>query len=467
MPLPADFEKRLWAAADQLWANTGLYPSEYAAPVLALLFLRHADARSGQGRFERLLSLPPGRGLGKAVSLAVESALAEMKGASGFLRGAYECFDPQTLRRLLDLFGEIPEGVDGDVLGRVYEYFLGRLAPAALQKGGEFYTPSSVVRLIVEILEPFHGKILDPACGSGGMFIQSSKLVLAHGKRGSRVSIHGIEKAPPTLALARMNLAVHGLAGELALANVYYDAKAHRGSWGKFDFVAANPPFNQAAVDKGRLADPKRRFPFGIPTKDNANYLWIQLFYSALCDTGRAGFVMANTASDARGSELAIRKKLLETGAVDVILALGPSLFYTVTLPVMLWFLDRGKTRTKRRDRVLFIDARSIFRQVDRAHRDLAPEQIERLASLVRAHRGRGKYEDVAGLCKSASLGEIEARGWSLHPGRYVGAPETREPDYDFRERLLELNRELARLGREARKLEARIAVRVAARGGG
>jgi type I restriction enzyme M protein len=458
MPLPADFEKRLWAAANQLWANSALHPAQYSTPILALIFLRYADARFGRDRFRRLRSLPVGRDLGKALDGAMRAALAESHADEGVFPKTFGRFDARTLRALVELFGSIPLELDGDVFGRVYEYFLGRFAPKALQKGGEFYTPVSIVRLIVEILEPYQGKVLDPACGSGGMFVQSAKLIRAHEKRAAgAISLYGIEKVAETLRLARMNLAVHGLSGNLIEANTYYDVGAHRAEWGKFDFVAANPPFNQGAVDRKPLENDARRFPFGVPSKGNANYLWIQLFYSALNAKGRAGFVMANSASDAQGSELAIRKKLIESGAVDVVIALGPSFFYTVTLPVMLWFLDKGKARTKRKNQVLFLDARPIFRQVDRTHRDLAPEQIELIANVVRRHR-KGKYEDVAGLCKVASLREIERQGWSLHPGRYVGAAKREDPDLDFDDKLAHLNRELARLAAEARKLEKKIA---------
>jgi type I restriction enzyme M protein len=257
---------------------------------------------------------------------------------------------------------------------------------------------------------------------------------------------------------------------------------------GQFDFVLANPPFNVNAVDKERLKDmvgAGRRFPFGLPKTDNANYLWIQLFYSALNDTGRAGFVMANSASDARSSEQELRQKLIEAKSVDVMVAVGPNMFYTVTLPCTLWFLDRGKGRTKRADTVLFIDARHIFRQVDRSHRDWTPAQIGFIANLVRLYRGEapdltvggeetaaklkevfGKkptYRDIPGLCKAATLAEIEAQGWSLNPGRYVGvAPGEEVSDEDFKTQLQSLNEELEGLNAQARDLEQTIAKNVA-----
>jgi type I restriction enzyme M protein len=269
---------------------------------------------------------------------------------------------------------EIPVTLNYDAFGRIYEYFLGEFARTEGSKGGEFYTPGSIVRLLVEVLEPFNGRILDPACGSGGMFVQSARFVSEHRENPTRkLSICGIEKSEDTGLLCRLNLAVHGLEGDLRFGDVnsYYD-DPHR-AVGRFDFVLANPPFNVNAVDKERLAKetgPGRRYPFGLPRTDNANYLWIQLFYSSLNETGRAGFVMANSASDAGRSEQEIREQLLRTKAVDVMIAVGPNMFYTVTLPCTLWCLDRGKRGTPREETVLFLDARHLFRQIDRTHRD-------------------------------------------------------------------------------------------------
>lgn len=343
------------------------------------------------------------------------------------------------------------------------------------------FTPTAVVKLIVEVIEPFSGRIFDPACGSGGMFVQSAALVeRKHTNPNNEISIYGQEKTGETVRLCRMNLAVHGLSGDIRQGNTYYE-DIHQ-SVGKFDFVMANPPFNVDKVDKEKIKGEPRFGAFGMPKADNANYLWIQLFYSALNETGRAGFVMANSASDARGSELEIRKQLIQTGAVDVMIAVGSNFFYTVTLPCTLWFLDRGKVQTPRRDKVLFIDARHIYRQIDRAHREFTSEQIEFLANIVRLYRGEapeaianpegstsmlnqkfleGAYQDVPGLCRVATLDEIEIQGWSLNPGRYVGVAERAAEDFDFAERLEELNEELEVLNAEARELEERIAENV------
>ncbi len=337
----------------------------------------------------------------------------------------YARFDNSVLAELLRLIGSIPDDIEGDAFGKIYEYFLGNFAMTEGQRGGEFFTPTSIVKLIVDIIEPFQGRILDPACGSGGMFVQSARFVEEHQKNPTNeISIFGQERVDETIRLAKMNLAVHGLGGEIVPSNTYYEDP--HDSVGRFDFVIANPPFNVNAIDKDRIKDDKR-YPYGIPSIDNGNYLWIQIFSSALNDTGRAGFVMANSASDARHSELAIRRKLIEDRQVDVMVAVGSNFFYTVTLPVTLWFLDKGKRDTDRADQVLFIDARHIFRQIDRAHRDFTPEQHEFLANIVRLYRGEEPeflhgseamlkeqfpdltYVDVPGLCKIATVDEIES----------------------------------------------------------
>ena len=507
-----DVAKRLWAAADQLWANTGLKPAQFSTPVLGLIFLRYAEKTYaaaeerlgpvGSGgrrkvskadyqaegviflpenaRFSYLLSLTEGDNIGKAINEAMKAIEEENTDLKGALPRNYTRLENWVLMELLKLLA--PVDLTGDAFGKVYEYFLGNFALKEGQKGGVFYTPESIVKLIVEILEPFHGRIFDPACGSGGMFVHSADFVERHHKTAmEEISIFGTEKDQTTVNLNKMNLAVHGLSGDVRVSNTYYEDphNAVDKLGGRFDFVMANPPFNVSGVDKERLeGDP--RFPFGMPRPDNANYLWIQLFYSSLKDTGRAGFVMANSAGDARGSEQAIRQKLIETGAVDVIVSVGPNFFYTVTLPCTLWFFDRAKERdSDRADKVLFLDARHIYRQLDRAHRDFLPEQIEFLANIVRLYRGEKPeldqgsaellaekgledgYVDVPGLCKVASREEIEAQGWSLNPGRYVGAAVRDFEDVDFAERLEELSEELEVLNSEARELEERISLNV------
>jgi len=502
-------EKRLWDAADEMRANSKLKSSEYSIPVLGLIFLRYADqkfaaaqkALEGKGtgrrqigksdyqakgvlflpeaaRFQKLLQKPEGANIGQAINDAMRAIEGENPDLKDVLPKTYNRLENSSLVELLKIMASIPMDIEGDAFGKIYEYFLGKFAMAEGQKGGEFFTPTAMVKLIVEILEPFHGRICDLACGSGGMFVQSARFVEEHKKNPSaEISIYGQERVAETVKLCKMNLAVHGLAGDIRQGNTYYE-DLHN-SPGKFDFFLANPPFNVDRVDKDRLKDDPR-FPFGLPKVDNANYLWIQIFYSALSKNGRAGFVMANSAADARASELEIRKQLIQGRAVDVMVAVGPNMFYTVTLPCMLWFLDKGKKGTGRQEKVLFLDARHIYRQIDRAHRDFTPEQIEFLANIVRLYRGekpesqhgsakmmaekfpKGKYGDVPGFCKVATVKEIEAQGWSLNPGRYVGVAEGEADDFDFKERLEELNEELETLNIEARGLEERIAENVA-----
>ena len=307
-----------------------------------------------------------------------------------------------------------------------------------------------------------------------------ARFVESHSGSPTRdLSVYGQEQKEGTVPLGQMNLALHGLSGDIRLANSYYDDL--HDSVGRFDFVMANPPFNVNGIDKSKLEGDTRRFPFGLPRPDNGNYVWIQLFYSALNEAGRAGFVMANSASDARASEAEIRRQLIEDRAVDVIVAIGSNFFYTVTLPVTLWFLDRGKRGTPREDTVLFLDARNVYRQIDRAHRDFLPEQIELLANVVRLYRGeepetasreRGAHGRALprsactptspGFCKVATIAEIETQGWSLNPGRYVGVVDRAADEFEFTERLGELNEGLELLGLEARDLERRVAESVA-----
>lgn len=537
-----DLEKRLWSAADELRANSKLRAHEYSVPVLGLIFLKFADFKfeaakaeieSGgssrrtpgpedyhekgivylteKARYDYLLNQPEGANIGRALNNAMDDIEKHNDHLQGVLPKTYNQIDNAILVNLLKNFNSIPTDIEGDAFGKIYEYFLDNFASKEGQKGGEFFTPTSIVKLIVEIIEPFHGRIYDPACGSGGMFVQSAKFVEEHRKNGKgaseELSIYGQELRENTINIGQMNLAIHGLEGDIKQGNSYYE-DVHN-SPGRFDFVMANPPFNVNNIDKERIKDDPR-FPYGLPNTDNGNYIWIQIFLSTLNDSGRAGFVMANSASDARHSEMEIRKQIIESGVVDVMIATPTNLFYTVTLPCTLWFFDKGKqalpdveleraddgivrvgTRhgvslqndgnnqeippPRGRNTVLFIDAREIYRQIDRAHRDWTPEQIEFLSNIVRMYRGKEPenlhggleqteeqfpdlaYEDIPGLCKVASNEEIEEQGWSLNPGRYVGVSKRSEDNIDFIARLEELYEELELLNGESRDLEGEI----------
>jgi len=491
--------------------------------VLGLLFLRYAegqfsrvektltpkpgsrikpgpDAYKAQGviylspeaRFSYLLKLPEDADVGRALNNAMKDIERDNAELEDVLPKNFNEIPKDTLIELIRLLQ--PLEIDGDAFGHVYEYFMGEFAKQEMQKGGEFYTPSSIVRLIVEIIEPFHGRILDPACGSAGMFVHSADFVKRHQRAPDKeISLFGMEKTKETIRLAKMNLAVHGLSGTIADTNSYYDdaPEAFKGVplVGGFDFVMANPPFNVSGIDKSKLKTVtasgaelvKPRFPFGLPSIDNGNYVWISQFYSALNENGRAGFVMANSTADARGTEADIRRKLIESSVVDVIVSVGTNFFLTVTLPCTLWFFDRAKPRSTRSDEVLFIDARHIFNQIDRAHRDFRDDQIEFIANIVRLWRcnepelafgsapllrerlgGLDVYRDVPGLCRVVRRDEIATQGWSLNPGRYVGVAEGEADDEDFREKLEELHEELERLNGEAAELQGQIALNVA-----
>jgi type I restriction enzyme M protein len=418
--------------------------------------------------------LPEAVDIGKAVDTAMSVIETANVGLNDVLPRGYTKLDPNVLQEMLRLFAPLPEMLSGDAFGLIYEYFLSNFALAEGRLGGEFFTPQSIVRLIVEVIEPFHGRIFDPACGSGGMFVQSAKFVARHrGSPNRDLSVFGQEQKEVTVPIGKMNLALHGLSGDIRQANSYYEDPHN--AVGAFDFVMANPPFNVNGIDKTKLEGQTARFPFGLPNLDNGNYIWIQIFYSSLAAKGRAGFVMANSASDARTSEAGIRRQLIQTKVVDVMIAIGSNFFYSVTLPVTLWFLDKGKRGSDRENKVLFIDATQVFHQVDRAHRDFLPDQIELLANVVRLYRGEelyrddgsdkqieelfpeGHYADVPGLCKVASIAEIEAQGWSLNPNRYVSSVVREEDDVDFATNLRELHQEFTILSKSAEELRRKV----------
>jgi type I restriction enzyme M protein len=469
-----ELEDNLWQAADKLRVDSGLKASEYATPILGLIFLRFASikynkvkkeieaelvAQKGsrmtrerheiaidkcgfylppEAEYDYLLNLPEKEDIAKAIKVAMEKVeLYKPELKDSLPKDEYFKLvndqDKTLPKTLLKYFKDIPEDATGDVFGKVYEYFLAEFALAEGQGGGEFFTPTSVVKLMVEIIEPYRGKILDPACGSGGMFVQSSYFVdrrktELHDDDSKDLVVYGVERTPETVKLARMNLAVNGLRGEIKPANSYYDDPFD--SFENFDFVMANPPFNVDDVNLDRVKAQKRFSEYGIPqnktksstkkkekevdTVPNANYLWISLFATSLKPEGRAALVMANSASDARNSEADIRKSLIKAGVIDCMLTLPKNMFYTVTLPATLWFFDKSKAGAE--PRVLFIDARNIFRQVTRALREFTDEHIQNIATIVRLHRG--ETERLTQLLESyhSQAEDYETKANALEP---------------------------------------------------
>jgi type I restriction enzyme M protein len=434
-------EASLWEAADQLRANSKLTSSEYCMPVLGVIFLRQASNRfdaalaaiqadQAAGRMpkrplrqadfkrRRALMLPPqahyshlmtvasSPNIGKALVGAMNAIEAEFEPLLNQLPKEYDQFDARLLEDLLRAFDtEELRRASGDVFGRIYEYFLMKFAMQGAQDNGEFFTPPSLVQMIVNFIEPDHGVVADLACGSGGMFVQSSHFIEHDGlDTMKRVTFYGQEKTPSTIRLGKMNLAVHGLEGDIRAANTFYEDE-HRlpdgkPLWGHCDFMMANPPFNVDMVDATRVKD-DRRLPFGLPGVNkagkvgNANYLWISYFHSYLSPTGRAGFVMSSQASSAGHGEAEVRRKLVETGDVDVMVAIRTNFFYTRTVPCELWFYDRGKP-AERNGTVLMLDARQVFRKVTRKIYDFSPEQLADLTAVVWLYRGqRERFESL------------------------------------------------------------------------
>jgi type I restriction enzyme M protein len=509
-------QDQLWAAAEHMRANSSLKLNEISEPILGLIFLKFADVRfkkaqeellkrgvslqTGRQRpvssddykargvlfvpekatFSYLISLPENENLGKAVNAAMVAIEEENRDLAGVLPQNYTSLSSKAdennriIVMLLKNFNQIPNDIEGDAFGEIYEYFLGEFAKAEGQDGGEFFTAQSIVKLLVETIEPYHGRIYDPACGSGGMFVQSANFVKVHLKNHTQVmdevAIYGQEKTDSTVKIAKMNLAIHGLSGKITQANSFYEDVYQ--SVGKFDFVLANPPFNVKGKDKrGQLViDPARlqgdpRYYLGLPLTgkkeiSNANYLWIQMFASALSSKGRAGFVMANSATDAGNSEKEIRKNLIEQCLVDVIITTPSNLFLNVTLSSTLWFLDKGKKGTDRQNKILFINAQDIFTPIDRAHNRWTDEQIQEISGIVRRYRGEegaGKYEDIPGRCKFATLDEVKENDYSLNPGRYVEIVEKEVGDAEFDSLMKGLSAEFKTFTQEAHELEKKI----------
>lgn len=572
-------ESELWESADLLRAESKLTSQEYCMPVLGLIFLRYAysrfryveaeimkdrPVRNGrvlpvesidfqqksaiflpeEARYEYLLNLEAGKvNIGEKVNHAMTLIEAESPQLSGVLPKTYTSFKNELLWELLRIFNNSAlNDIQDDIIGRIYEYFLNKFAPAVASDDGVFFTPKSLVRMIVNIIEPKRGIVLDPACGSGGMFVSSADFTEQYGANANMaMTFYGQEKVEYNAKLCLMNMAVHGLNAQIVSgddANSFYHD--HFGLEGKCDFVMANPPFNVDKVKSESTAS-AGRLPFGMPSVNpskevsNANYLWISYFYSYLNEHGRAGFVMAASATDSNGRDRDIRRQLVSTGAVDVMLSVGTNFFYTKSLPCTLWFFDKGK-RLDLRDKVLFIDSRNYYTAVDRTLNEWSPWQMKNLNAIVWLHRGEtekyhalvagycaaldmaadctfaqraeqlqqeiasvtaeckdavaaaarkdkkriqaqydeflaaiqekltiakeacwltdkfgdGEYRDIPGLCKAATLQEIEEKNWSLTPGAYVGVEAQQTDDVDFAERMHEIHAELLTLQQQS-----------------
>ena len=557
----------LWHAADMLRSGSHLAANKYGQPILGLIFLRYADIlfkqhkaeieaeykRKKGTRTEKSLKeialekcgfyLPPcayydtinnapddanKAVLVKEAMLAIENENENMGGV--LPKDVYGQLvpeeEPELLSKIIRVFKDIPETISVDIFGEIYEYFLGNFALEEGKGGGVFYTPATVVRYMVEVLKPENGNklFLDPACGSGGMFVQAARYMHHHNTHTNDVRkfmCYGVEKDPDTVKLAKMNLFLNNVRGEITEANSFYADPYD--AFGRFDYVMANPPFNVDEVVYEKVKEDGRFKPYGIPknksesskkksdkkdTVPNANYLWIDYFATALNDNGKAALVMANSASDAGNSEYDIRKKMIEEGLISQMVTLPSNMFSSVTLPATLWFFDKHKTHTAKKDEILFIDARNVFTQVDRAHRKFSDEQIKNLGIITRLYEGdtgafknllaeykkamtvdpetsddkeiktkayyqeqidwlkerfpEGKYCDVIGLCKVAKLaGEdgVRDQDYSLNAGRYVGVviEDDGMTEQEFKEKMLVLNNEYAGLAKETTELEKQI----------
>lgn len=491
-------EKQLWASADKLRKN--IDAAEYKHIVLGLIFLKYiSDAfeglyeklKKGEGNYagadpedrdeykaENVFFVPPEArwsylqskakqpDIGKFVDNAMEAIEKENPSLKGVLPKVYSLgnLDPTSIGGLIDLVGNVALGesraTSGDILGRVFEYFLGQFALAEGKKGGQFYTPRSVVELLVEMLEPYNGRVFDPCCGSGGMFVHSEKFVSSHQGKVNDISIYGQESNLTTWRLCKMNLAIRGIDSSQVkwntegsfLNDLHKDLKA--------DYVLANPPFNDSDWG-GELLRNDARWKYGVPPVGNANYAWVQHFIYYLAPSGVAGFVLAKGSLTSKTSgEGEIRKGIIEARLVDCIVNLPPKLFLNTQIPACLWFISRNKTDGKyrnRKDDILFIDARNLGHLINRRTREFSKEDIEKIASTYHNWRNpNGNYEDIKGFCNSASIDRVSELDYVLTPGRYVGLPDE-EDDFNFEERFKTLKAELEEELKEEERLNALI----------
>jgi type I restriction enzyme M protein len=485
------FEQKLWQSADKLRNN--MDAAEYKHVVLGLIFLKYisdaflevhkkletdkyADHEDKdeytalnvfwvptQARWDYLQDHAKQPDIGKLIDDAMDAIEKDNPQLKGVLPKDYarEALDKKSLGGIIDLIGTIglgdKESKSKDILGRVYEYFLGQFANAEGKKGGQFYTPRSIVKVLVEMIEPYQGRIYDPCCGSGGMFVQSEKFVEAHEGKIGDIAIYGQESNQTTWRLCKINLAIRGIDSNIQWGNSFIEDK-HKDL--KSDYILANPPFNDKDW-KAELLEDDVRWRYGTPPKRNANFAWVQHFIHHLAPTGIAGFVLANGSMSAGGVEGKIREKIVEDDLVDCMVALPSQLFYNTGIPACLWFISRDKENGSFRNRkgeILFIDARKMGYMADRTHRELTDEDVQQIADLYHSWRGEGgEYEDVRGFCKSATLDEVKKHDFILTPGRYVGFAEEEEDPEEFEEKMLKLTKELAQQFEESRRLEEEI----------
>lgn len=488
------FEQKLWQAADKLRNN--MDAAEYKHVVLGLIFLKYiSDAFKDvydelkndpeklsdpedidEYRSRNVFWVPPEARwdylqknakqptIGKLIDDAMDAIERDNPSLKGVLPKNYarEALDKQRLGELIDLIGTIGlgdyESKSKDILGRVYEYFLGQFADAEGKKGGQFYTPRSIVKLLVEMLEPYKGRVFDPCCGSGGMFVQSEKFVREHSGRIGDLSIYGQESNQTTWRLAKMNLAIRGIDANIQWGDAFHN-DLHKDL--KADFILANPPFNDSDW-KGELLRTDVRWKFGVPPVGNANFAWVQHFIYHLAPAGIAGFVLANGSMSSNTSgEGEIRKNIIEADIVDCMVALPSQLFYNTMIPACLWFIARDKSNHKFRNRkgeFLFIDARKMGVLIDRRHRELTDEEIKKISSTYHAWRGEGgKYSDILGFCKSAKIDEIRKHSHILTPGRYVGTEEEEEDTEVFEEKMKRLTSDLSKQMQEGKNVDEEI----------
>jgi len=487
------FEQKLWAAADKLRSN--MDAAEYKHVVLGLIFLKYisdaftevyeelkkdpeSDPEDVDEYIYRRIFFVPEKArwdfleknakkpeIGKLIDDAMDIIEKDNPSLKGVLPKIYARpgLNKQRLGELIDLIGTIglgdKENRSKDILGRVYEYFLGQFASAEGKKGGQFYTPRCIVKLLVEMLEPYKGRIFDPCCGSGGMFVQSEKFIEAHGGKIGDISVYGQESNQTTWRLCKMNMAIRGIDANIRWGDSFHDDQFKDL---KADFILANPPFNDSDWG-GELLQDDVRWKFGVPPKNNANFAWVQHFIHHLSPTGIAGFVLANgSMSSNTSNEGEIRKNIILADMVDCMVALPSQLFYNTAIPACLWFITRDKKDNKFRDRrgeILFIDARNMGRMIDRRHRELTDEEIKKIADTYHAWRGENgiKYKDILGFCKAVKLEEVKKHNFILTPGRYVGVPEEEEDDEEFEEKMKRLTKELKEQMEEGKKLDEEI----------